>query len=393
MQSVAASRPLAAIVSLRCTRVLKFSHTFTQGYQRAWLSTTSSSVHAKDEFFDGLGHLIENIREPTEADQEDMEYSGDPLSPRYVASYNWMDAPEPAITVPGLPPILHGRKLQLPTTLTHFPRPAHLFKHFRSPLLQGPNTYIPLFAAADSMARHRPVDWPALDVISTSGLLYLLMKWIGGYRDREFRIDGELVGERTLVLYPRFKSQPLVYNPCDSKMADAPLGPVHQRILSLNCSNLRMLVRYSIRAFVPAGAGPHDSTATSNVGIPLENARHKPKQAAKYFRGDDFRRLYLTSFSHYRTIVTKGRNIVNINGHVRFRQYKYRRLWQAFAKEYSMVGQLLGEVQRIVMERGTGTAFSLVGRTATGLKLYEREHDGVGLPPAVRARFESHSDS
>jgi hypothetical protein len=65
---------------------------------------------------------------------------------------------------------------------------------------------LPLFAAADAIHDNKkaPVDWPAVDVITDRNSLRKLLRWLNpsaGREVRDFRIDVELVGAKTIVMY------------------------------------------------------------------------------------------------------------------------------------------------------------------------------------------------
>jgi hypothetical protein len=64
---------------------------------------------------------------------------------------------------------------------------------------------LPLFAAADVIhdKKSPPVDWPAVDVITDRNGLRKLLRWLSpseGREVRDFRIDVELVGSKTIIL-------------------------------------------------------------------------------------------------------------------------------------------------------------------------------------------------
>ena len=63
---------------------------------------------------------------------------------------------------------------------------------------------LPLFAAADAIHdKKAPVDWPAVDVVTDRNGLRKLLRWLNpseGREVRDFRIDVELVGSKTIVL-------------------------------------------------------------------------------------------------------------------------------------------------------------------------------------------------
>lgn len=65
---------------------------------------------------------------------------------------------------------------------------------------------LPLFAAVDEIYGQKaapPVDWPKVDVITDRNGLRKLLRWLNpslGKDIRDFRIDVQLVGTKTLVL-------------------------------------------------------------------------------------------------------------------------------------------------------------------------------------------------
>ena len=68
---------------------------------------------------------------------------------------------------------------------------------------------LPLFAAADAIHGQEvasPVDWPTVDVITDRNGLRKLLRWLNpspGRAVRDFRIDVQLVGTKTLILSRR----------------------------------------------------------------------------------------------------------------------------------------------------------------------------------------------
>ena len=63
---------------------------------------------------------------------------------------------------------------------------------------------LPLFAAAGAIHdKGAPVDWPAVDVITNRNGLRKLLRWLNpsrGQKMRDFRIDVELVGSKSIIL-------------------------------------------------------------------------------------------------------------------------------------------------------------------------------------------------
>ncbi len=66
---------------------------------------------------------------------------------------------------------------------------------------------LPLFVAADAIHGHQaaggPVNWPTVDIVTDRNGLRKLLRWLNpspGREVRDFRIDVQLVGTKTLVL-------------------------------------------------------------------------------------------------------------------------------------------------------------------------------------------------
>ena len=135
---------------------------------------------------------------------------------QYVASYNWVDTEQPTIVVPGTsfpfhperhrshtragsPAIWTGRSV--PFTLQP-DSGSHFVDQNGARMSEYP--MLPLFAAADAIHENKePVDWPAVDVVTDRNGLRKLLRWLNpspGREVRDFRIDVELVGAKTVVL-------------------------------------------------------------------------------------------------------------------------------------------------------------------------------------------------
>jgi len=58
--------------------------------------------------------------------------------------------------------------------------------------------FAPLFAAVKHL--EPDYEWPKLDILTDRNGLRKLLRWVTGKADKDFRIDLELVGEKTVVL-------------------------------------------------------------------------------------------------------------------------------------------------------------------------------------------------
>ena len=143
---------------------------------------------------------------------------------QYVASYNWVDTEQPTIVVPGTS-VLSSSRLEryhsLPSDFRHNAGSPAVWTGRQVPFTLQPDSgshfvdqngarmsdypFLPLFAAADAIHDNKkpPVDWPTVDVVTDRNGLRKLMRWLNpseGREVRDFRIDVELIGAKTIVL-------------------------------------------------------------------------------------------------------------------------------------------------------------------------------------------------
>jgi len=179
---------------------------------------------------------------------------------RYVASYNWVAKEEPTIVVPGSPALWTGQ--DLPFTLQ--PDDGSNFvdqntaRMSRYPLL-------PLFAAADAIHDKKapPVDWPAVDVVTDRNGLRKLLRWLSpseGREVRDFRIDVELVGLRTIILNrwdgrtrepPSGRSFGFAFEADTSRAAPGCPISGHHRAITYDMLDMKMIVRFEVDSCLP----------------------------------------------------------------------------------------------------------------------------------------------
>ncbi|KAH9046232.1 hypothetical protein EDB84DRAFT_1435628 [Lactarius hengduanensis] len=191
---------------------------------------------------------------------------------KYVASYNWIDAEKPTMVVPGSPAIWTGRAV--PFTLQ--PDDGYVyFDQKNAQLAQYP--MLPLFAAADAIHDEKaalPVDWPTVDVVTDRNGMRKLLRWLDptpGRAVRDFRIDVQLVGNKTLVLR-RWESPAgggltnrSYGNAFQAEMTraapDCPSSG-HYRVVAYDMCNMKMIVRFGVDACL---SSPDSSVATTSI--------------------------------------------------------------------------------------------------------------------------------
>ncbi len=59
---------------------------------------------------------------------------------------------------------------------------------------------LPLFAAVDANEDADTFDWSAIDVVTDRNGLRRLLRWISGGTEKNFRIDLQLAGKKTMLM-------------------------------------------------------------------------------------------------------------------------------------------------------------------------------------------------
>ncbi|KAI0246424.1 hypothetical protein BJV78DRAFT_152208 [Lactifluus subvellereus] len=191
---------------------------------------------------------------------------------KYLASYNWDDTEKPTIVVPGSPPQWTGRALPFtlqPDDGSNFidQNNAHSSEY---PML-------PLFTAADAIhGKKAPVDWPTVDVITDRNGLRKLLRWLSpsaGREVRDFRIDVDLIGTKTILLGrwedrmhhpPNGRSFGFAFEAATTRPAPGCPSSGHHRAITYDMHDMKMIVRFEVDACLPTDAGPVTATKTAD---------------------------------------------------------------------------------------------------------------------------------
>jgi hypothetical protein len=143
---------------------------------------------------------------------------------QYVGSYNWTDSASPTIIVPGeYPREAFGQHLINDSWFVGSPREwldkpmpyqvhaddGFMFRDqggFRCPSA----VLLPLLTAVERTAEAdgKTFEWSSVDFVTDRNSLRKLLRWIGGTALKDFRIDTQLAGERT-VLLNRWETHPI----------------------------------------------------------------------------------------------------------------------------------------------------------------------------------------
>ncbi|KAI0292832.1 hypothetical protein B0F90DRAFT_1644649 [Multifurca ochricompacta] len=198
----------------------------------------------------------------------------------YVASYNWVNTEKPTIVVPGSPAVWVGR--DVPFTLQPDDG-SHFVDQNSARMSEYP--MLPLFVAADIIhdKKKAPVDWPTVDIVTDRNGLRKLLRWLNpsaGREVRDFRIDVELVGTKTVLLSrwegqtrdpPSGRSFGFAFEAAMTRAAPGCPTSGHHRAITYDMLDMKMVVRFEVDACLPTDA----STATTATNIDTKRPEKK----------------------------------------------------------------------------------------------------------------------
>ncbi|KAI9450773.1 hypothetical protein BJY52DRAFT_1125724 [Lactarius psammicola] len=398
--------------------------------------------------------VIETVPQPTRASApEDFPIE----NVKYVASYNWVDTEKPTIVVPGSPAIWTGRAV--PFTLQ--PDDGSVFVDQNSARLSE-YPMLPLFAAADaihgSKAAPAPVDWPTVDVITDRNGLRKLLRWLNpspGREVRDFRIDVQLVGTKTLVLGrwegrtrepPTSRTYGFGFEDATTRAAPGCPSSGHHRAITYDMLDMKMVVRFEVDACLPSAGSsvPKKTTASiddladalggmnikhrtptttktasspssssssplinivrAGTQVPQENLVELTSRSAYFLNQLDWNELYpqlalsqtpaLHMGVHERGVFSQLHEITGDATARAGSEPDISAQRQETGVQIVRLARLLEDVQELAIARGPGPAgsFSLVCENGE-LCVYARKDAGAKncLPPDVLARFEAHA--
>lgn len=164
---------------------------------------------------DGLGMSLHTIELPTEPMES---VTGVIKDCRYIGSYDWSpDATKnnPSIVIPGMitsfsssPHLIYHRSIpntgspniwtepRLPIQIP--PDQGRQIRDNNNYILKG-QPFLPLLVAINEQQIFPHKEWKSVDLITDRSGLRKLLRWIGGVGGRDFRIDTQLVGDRTII--------------------------------------------------------------------------------------------------------------------------------------------------------------------------------------------------
>ncbi|KAH9947480.1 hypothetical protein B0H21DRAFT_789871 [Amylocystis lapponica] len=366
----------------------------------------------------------------------------------YVGSYNWVESAQPTIIVPGSPRVWRDRTM--PYTVSHDTGIQFIDQNgYRVPS----SPLLPLIRAVEVVAEDNAesFDWGAVDIVTDRNGLRKLLRWINDNDGslKEFRIDTQLAGERTVLLSRWEKrtrednSMGYGFNFEHENSTPAPgceRGTGHHRIVKYDFDGLTVVVRFEVDACLPAPssrtttAKPSASSTNpddlsdllsglkiapsapstqiapkssldqdSGKGAPdvkiiragtqvpqdsvIEMTTRSKMNAVQFNWTDAYPQLYLSQTSHH---------FLAVHERGRFDTITKRTLGDPELKRVDANGQpgfkklrkLLQDIQELVVEHGQLGRLTLVCRDGA-LKVFERINKADCLPESVLERISS----
>lgn len=149
---------------------------------------------------------------------------------------------------------------------------------------------LPLLAAVDEQQIFPREDWKTIDFITDRNGLRKLLRWIGGAGGKGFRLDTQLVGEKTVV-FNRWEvvetelMRGNMYTLNFEKAVTKPMSPSiersawHHRIVTYKFGQFRLMVQFEVDACLPeeqwqpaASSSEHELiNAMASVGLSSQN--------------------------------------------------------------------------------------------------------------------------
>ncbi|KAF8964248.1 hypothetical protein BDZ97DRAFT_1817182 [Flammula alnicola] len=223
-------------------------------------SLNQESLPPDLDIMEGLNEVaLQSISVPeVDESQEDVQIT----DCKYVGSYNWLKRDTPTILVPGSPPLWQNRAA--PYTI---PPDTGVFFSDQNGYRMPKAVLLPLIMAVNKQteaSNRAPFDWASVDIMTDRNGLRKLMRWVGGEDVRDFRIDLQLAGEKTVLMNRWEKRNREIfsgrtYGFSFEKASTIPAAGCkdstgHHRIITYDLNGLKMVVRFEVDACIPPPA-------------------------------------------------------------------------------------------------------------------------------------------
>lgn len=337
-----------------------------------------------------------------------------------LGSYSWTNRPTPTIIVPGSP----AQWLDRQTVRVNPDTGTNIIDHNGHHLGEAP--MVPIFAAVDANEDADTFDWSEVDIVTDRNALRHLFRWASGNTSKNFRIDLQLVGKKTLLLsrwekqtsdeYPGYTYGSNYFSRATKKPNAEAVA--HHRIVNYDWNGLNMVVRSTVDAFLPSdndSKSEEDLDDVINAISSLNVARDKKEQvtdvegtALKVIHSGELvpqesivevatisiyresqlnwdekgPQLYLSQIPHFYVGLHERGSFTEVRKH----KFDYTTLQSDIKENLKKLRQALASIQRIIVKNGQRGRLSLVCIDGK-LEVYERVDDKSFLPDEFLERF------
>ncbi|TFK27639.1 hypothetical protein FA15DRAFT_144931 [Coprinopsis marcescibilis] len=347
---------------------------------------------------------------------------------QYIGSYSWTDRETPTIIVPGAPPQWQGRSAPYNVQPDRgiFFSDQNGYRCPKTPLL-------PLITAVNTRAEaayQLEFDWSDVDFVLDRNALRKLVRWARGDNPRDFRLDLQLAGRKTVLVNRWEKRTREIFNgrtfgfgfekASTLPVPDCREATGHHRIISYDLNGLKLVVRFEVDACIPPprnytrrSVATMDEITASLSGVVLDQAPSadgdKPKiniikagyevspsatmelsTRSEYKQHEyDFKELYPQLFFSQTT-----HHVLAIHNRGRFTAINRRKLGSPEFQEledemqpyFKVVRKALDAIRSLVVKHGEHGRISILCKNGQ-LKVYERISQDSCLPDHLMELF------
>ncbi|OCH92808.1 hypothetical protein OBBRIDRAFT_790819 [Obba rivulosa] len=402
-------------------------------------ASTALSLPPDRDLLEGLSVTpLQVLEKPKEMVGQDIQLKDF----QYIGSYNWTNSERPTIIVPGSPPEWRNR-----TPPFSVPRDSGARFVDQNGYRMPRATLYPLFRAVDVVSEEEAtgaIDWSSVDFVTDRNGLRKLLRWIqdSDGSAKEFRIDTQLAGKRT-VLLNRWEKRTrenadltkFTFGISFERENTTPApgcegGTGHHRIVNYDFDGLNMVVRFEVDACIAAprthttpkaSTGVDDLTnLLSGLGVSSNTASTRTATDTTKAAADELSVVRAGTQVPQSSIVemtTRSRNYVHtfdwadaypqlflsqtpnhfLAAHARGRfesiakrtlgSPEMRRIDAAAQPAFRKLRRALREIQALVQEHGQRGRLTLVCKSGR-MEVFAREGEDGCLSDEILERFE-----
>ncbi|KAJ3573984.1 hypothetical protein NP233_g2066 [Leucocoprinus birnbaumii] len=393
-------------------------------------------VRSKTDGLSAPVHTIELPAETAEAIQEELL-----ADCRYIGSYDWSPNAtkgNPSIVIPGSPNVWSEPTLPFEVPADKGRQITDINNH----ILDG-QPFLPLLASISTQRIFPRQDYKTIDFITDRNSLRKLLRWIGGASGKGFRIDTQLIGEKTVVFnrwevvdteFMRGNTYSLNFEKAvtRSMTPSTGLSAWHHRVVTYKFGQFRMVVQFEVDACLPkdqwrpatsmtedelvdamanigfsneiqdsstsaSSVPPTPETASEIFGIKVKHQgcadipnsaiiELATKSSAGIGWTDRYPQLYLSQTGNLHMGNRRDNNFIRVDKFTRSSPQLlavHQRLQPTFKK----LEEALRKIQSIVLEHGKAERLSLV-YDKPNLTVHKNLTDQSCLPPEALALFD-----